>query len=378
MSTAIHENSEERPGVSEAVVRVRRLNHFFGDGDTRKQALSGVNLEVGPGQIIIMTGPSGSGKTTLLTLLGALRTVQDGAVEVLGRPLAGLPPQELVRVRRDIGFIFQDHNLFASLTALQNVKMAVELRHHNPLQVHRRAVKALQEVGLGDCLHDKPGKLSGGMKQRVAIARALANGPKLVLADEPTAALDEANGRDVVNLLQRLARERGCTSLIVTHDNRILDVADRIVSMVNGRIKSDVSVKEHFEICEFLRGCDLFARLTPAQLTNVAEKVGREWYAPGTAIIRQGDEPRKFYVIQQGAVDVVIDHGLPTAEHRGVLGQGQYFGEKAIVEERARTATVVARDEVRLLTLGKDDFKAALAASESFYKEVEKVLFQRQ
>ncbi len=243
MSTAIREEAFVPRTHDGPAVRVRRLNHWFGDAGERRQVLYDNNLEVMPGEIVIMTGPSGSGKTTLLTLLGGLRTVQEGTVEVLGRTLNGLTRRELVGVRRDIGFIFQAHNLFRSLTALQNVQMALELKHKDKREIRRRAVEVLTEVRLRERLHYKPAELSGGQKQRVAIARALANDPRLILADEPTAALDEENGREAVNLLKKLARERGCTSLIVTHDNRILDVADRIVSMVNGRIRSNVLVQ---------------------------------------------------------------------------------------------------------------------------------------
>jgi putative ABC transport system ATP-binding protein len=380
MSTATRDlpAPSEAPAAAGPVLRVRGLNHWFGDAGERKQVLFDNNLEIMPGEIVIMTGPSGSGKTTLLTLLGGLRTVQDGRVEVLGRSLNGLAGPELVRVRRDIGFIFQAHNLFKSLTALQNVQLALELKHRNPAETRRRAAEVLTDVGLAERLYYKPDALSGGQKQRVAIARALANRPRLILADEPTAALDERSGRDVVELLKRLARERGCTSLIVTHDNRILDVANRIVSMVNGRIRSNVLVDEHFEICEFLQKCDVFARLTPGTLTNIAEKMARERHAAGAVIVRQGEEAVKFYLIKEGSVEVVVDLGEPGEATRRTLGKGEFFGERALMRGTPRTASVIAREDVQLYTLGKDDFAAALAVSEPFRKELEKMLFQRQ
>src|SRR5438034_9796181 len=218
-----------QPGV-EPAVRVAGLNHHYGQGDTRSQVLFDNHLEIAPGEIVILTGPSGSGKTTLLTLVSGLRTVQTGSVQVLGRELRGLRPAELIQSRRGIGFIFQAHNLFDSLTACQNVKMALELPGARRAGLRERpgnarATELLTALGLGHRIYYKPAQLSGGQRQRVAIARALANRPKLVMADEPTAALDEKSGRDVVNLLQQLAREEGTTSLIVTHDNRILDVA---------------------------------------------------------------------------------------------------------------------------------------------------------
>jgi putative ABC transport system ATP-binding protein len=361
------------------VLRVNHLNHWYGDDpETRKQVLFDNHLEVARGEIVIMTGPSGSGKTTLLSLLGALRTVQDGEVEVLGQPLAGLSVPELVAVRRDIGFIFQAHNLFPSLTALQNVKMALELKESNARRIRARAVEVLTELGLAERIDYKPGRLSGGQKQRVAIARALANRPKLILADEPTAALDEANGRDVVNLLKRLAVEEGCTSLIVTHDNRILDVADRIVSMVNGRIKSNILVQEEIEICEFLKQCDVFSRLTTGTLTNIAEQMQKESHPTATAIIRQGEEGDRFYLIKSGVVDVIVNQGQSNEEKVATLSKGQFFGETALLTGAPRNATVIAVQDGEFYTLDKLHFQAAIESSEPLRKELEKILFQRQ
>lgn len=229
-----------------ATVQIRNLNYFFGQGELQKQVLYDINLDLLPGQIVIMTGPSGSGKTTLLTLIGALRTVQDGSLKVLGRELVGMGRGQLVEVRRNIGFIFQAHNLFDSLTASQNVEMAVELMP-NWRTKREQAVAMLTRLGLGERVDYKPRALSGGQKQRVAIARALVNQPTLILADEPTAALDKKSGREVVELMQQLAKERNCTILMVTHDNRILDIADRIVSLVDGRLESDEDLTHFME-----------------------------------------------------------------------------------------------------------------------------------
>jgi putative ABC transport system ATP-binding protein len=226
------------------VVQIRNLNYHFGHGDLRKQVLYDINLDLPRGQIVIMTGPSGSGKTTLLTLIGALRTVQEGSLKVLGQEVVGLRNPELVQIRRNIGFIFQAHNLFESLTASKNVEMAVELLD-DWQEKQRLAAEMLSQVGLGNRVDYKPNQLSGGQKQRVAIARALVNQPPLILADEPTAALDKKSGRDAVLLMQKLAKEEGRTILMVTHDNRILDVADRIISMVDGRLDADESL-DHF------------------------------------------------------------------------------------------------------------------------------------
>ncbi len=186
-----------------------------------------------------MTGPSGSGKTTLLTLIGGLRSVQEGSLTVLGNQLRGANNSFLEQVRKQIGFIFQSHNLLGSLTAIQNVEMALALQDIPSMDIaHERAAKILDSVGLGNFLDALPSQLSGGQKQRVAIARALVNQPKVILADEPTASLDKASGRDVVELMQHLARQQDCTILLVTHDNRILDIADRILSLEDGRLTS--------------------------------------------------------------------------------------------------------------------------------------------
>jgi putative ABC transport system ATP-binding protein len=224
------------PNGSESVIAIQNLNHYFGEGQLRKQVLYDINLTIFPGEIVIMTGPSGSGKTTLLTLLGGLRTVQDGSLKLLGQETQGRTLQHLSDLRRYIGYIFQGHNLLGFLTAKQNVRMALELHPDYIKDQNERAVAMLEAVGLGTHVNYYPDNLSGGQKQRVAIARALASYPKIILADEPTAALDKKSGRDVVEIMQRLAKEQGSTILLVTHDNRILDIADRLVYMEDGRL----------------------------------------------------------------------------------------------------------------------------------------------
>ena len=218
-------------------IYIHNLNHYFGKGQLKKQALFDISLEIQAGEIIIMTGPSGSGKTTLLTICGGLRSAQEGSVKVLGKELAGASAKQLTIARRKHGYIFQAHNLHGSLTALQNVKMGLEVHTHISTQeMHQKSMEILEIVGLGERVNYYPDDLSGGQKQRVAIARALVNQPKIVLADEPTAALDKKTGRDVVDIMQKLAKEQGCTILMVTHDNRILDIADRIVYMEDGKL----------------------------------------------------------------------------------------------------------------------------------------------
>jgi putative ABC transport system ATP-binding protein len=225
--------------VSEApVISMRGVSHFYGAGALRRQVLFEVTCDIWPGEIVIITGPSGSGKTTALTLAGALRSVEHGSMKVLGQELNGAGQMALVRIRAKAGFIFQRHNLLECLTARQNVQMALGLDGVSAREARARSVAMLSAVGLADRIDDLPSNLSGGQRQRVAVARALVHHPKIVLADEPTAALDKQSGRDVVELLRQLARRQGCAVLLVTHDNRILDIADRLMVLEDGRLGS--------------------------------------------------------------------------------------------------------------------------------------------
>ena len=226
----------------EPVIAIKNLNHYYGKGTLRKQILFDINLEIYSGEIVIMTGPSGSGKTTLLSLIGGLRSVQEGSLKFLGEELVGVSQNKLVQMRRNIGYIFQAHNLLGFLTAKQNVQMAVELNDNiSQTEAVAKSKAMLGSVGLEERVDYYPDNLSGGQKQRIAIARALVNRPPLVLADEPTAALDKQSGRDVVEIMQSLAKNQGTTILLVTHDNRILDIADRIVEMEDGLLTRNSS-----------------------------------------------------------------------------------------------------------------------------------------
>lgn len=223
--------------MQEALIQVAGVSHAFGDGSARKTVLDGVSVNFYAGEIAIVMGPSGAGKTTLLSLVGALRTVQAGSVRVGGTELAKATPVQLRAVRRRIGFIFQEHNLLASLTACENIQLALATEAGvGRAESKERALALLEQVGLREHAEKLPRQLSGGQKQRIAIARALVRKPEIILADEPTAALDGHSGRAVVELLQHLARKIGCAVLMVTHDNRILDIADRILTLEDGRM----------------------------------------------------------------------------------------------------------------------------------------------
>lgn len=226
--------------ADDSPIQVNGLNHWFGAGDARKQAIWDVGFEIERGSLTILMGPSGSGKTTVLTLMGCLREVQDGSVYLLGTELNGAAEEQSVALRRRLGFIFQAHNLHNSLTATENVLMGLEVHGKgNPRKQRDAARHALSLFGLGERLDYLPAALSGGQKQRVAVARALVTNPEIVFADEPTAALDKDSGQVVVQTLKDMGRERGTTSVVVTHDHRVLDMADRIITLEDGRISDD-------------------------------------------------------------------------------------------------------------------------------------------
>jgi putative ABC transport system ATP-binding protein len=224
---------------AETPVVIEHLDHYFGEGSLRRQILYDISTEIQRGEVVILTGPSGSGKTTLLTLIGGLRSAQQGRLRVLGQELNGATERQLVQVRQNMGYVFQAHNLLVGLPVRSNVELALELHPELSTSDRRtRSLAMLQAVGLGERAEKLPQQLSTGEKQRVAIARALVSRPQLILADEPTASLDKQAGRTVVELLHDLAKQQGCTVLLVTHDTRILDIADRIIHLEDGRLHS--------------------------------------------------------------------------------------------------------------------------------------------
>jgi len=359
------------------VVLVDKVNHHYGEGESRNQVLFNNCLDIGAGQLVIMTGPSGSGKTSLLSLIGGLRSVQDGNIQILDRKLTGLSRQELVNVRRNVGFIFQAHNLFDSLTAYENVKMAMQLGGCPPNAMRERGTKILERLGLGHRVDYKPRALSGGQRQRVAVARALVNHPKLILADEPTASLDKESSSTVVTLLKELTTNEGCTVIMVTHDNRILELADRIVNMVDGHIVSDVVLREALTVCEFLRTTELFKKLTPSEIANVADRMQKRKYARGDVIIRQGDVGEEFFVIARGSVSVTAQKSGGPESQIATLGLGDVFGEMALLTDEPRNATVSALEDLETYYLDKKGFHEALELSAAFKDQLRQVYFDR-
>jgi putative ABC transport system ATP-binding protein len=221
-------------------IQVSHLTKTYAQGEAAVRALDDVSLELRTGELTLLVGPSGSGKTTLLSIMGCVLRPSSGTLRVLGDDVTRLAERDLPAIRRErIGFIFQAFNLFPTLTTLQNVALALDLKGVAGRAARESAKALLDQVGLSAKLDAYPADLSGGQKQRVAIARALAGDPPIILADEPTAALDSQSGRVVMDLLKRLARERGRAVAIVTHDNRMLGYADRLVTMEDGRIVAD-------------------------------------------------------------------------------------------------------------------------------------------
>lgn len=357
----------ERP-----TVEITGVNHAFGAGANRKQVLFDNTLRIWPGEIVIMTGPSGSGKTTLLTLIGALRSPQEGSVRVFDRELLGLDARGQEQVRRGIGFIFQAHNLFESLTASQTLRFAMQLHAYPAEELAGRPARLLEELGLGHRLDYKPANLSGGQRQRVAIGRALVNHPRLILADEPTAALDKETGRQVVTMLKRRALEEGCSIMIVTHDPRIIDVADRIVNMVDGQIVADLDVQEQLLICGFLRTCPVFAQTDGRLLADLAAKLKRERFEVGQTIIREGEGGDKFYLVREGAVEITK---AGAARPLAVLAPGQFFGELALINDAPRAATGTAREPTEVFSLDKERFLDAIRTNADLERQIKKSSF---
>ena len=223
-----------------ALLEARGIVKVHGSGTLANTVLKGVDISLSPGELTLLMGPSGSGKTTLLSILGCLMTPTAGSLEVSGQKVVGLSAEALADIRRrHIGFVFQSYNLFPTMNVLDNVLLAMDVRRAASVSPARLASDALTEVGLAHRIKAYPSKLSGGEKQRVAIARALAGSPSVILADEPTAALDSENGRAVMSLLSRVAQDPTRAVLAVTHDHRMLEYANRIIRIEDGVIVGD-------------------------------------------------------------------------------------------------------------------------------------------
>lgn len=318
-------------------IALQDVSYSYGKGAFEKQILFDIGTKIEGGEIIILTGPSGSGKTTLLTLIGALRSAQKGSVRVLDNELLNASEKALINVRRQIGYIFQSHNLLDSLTIHQNVLMALQLAGIKGSDAAGRITAVLERVGLEEHEHKYPGQLSGGQKQRAGIARALVNRPQIVLADEPTASLDKQSGRDVVELIQDLAREDGSAVILVTHDNRILDVADRILHLEDGRMKSLSEVVSEGTS----RMLNLLEKHDPQSanfLATFAFALARVAYADDEVSDSERDEMRRILhevaKLEPGEVEFIME--LSMMQKRARSGLDNRLFDPAFDEDRSK------------------------------------------
>jgi len=233
----------------QAAIKVRQLTKTYAEGEASVVALRGIDLDVHAGEIVMLMGPSGSGKTTLLSIMGCILTATTGSVQVSGREVVGLHQRHLPGIRLEhIGFIFQGFNLFPTLTAGENVELMLDLKGIRGSVAKKRSQELLEQVGLGEKYNSFPNDLSGGQKQRVAIARALAGDPQIILADEPTAALDSHTGRNVMQMMKDLAHKRDRAVVIVTHDPRVAEFADRTIHIEDGLVANRSGVEVPAEL----------------------------------------------------------------------------------------------------------------------------------
>jgi putative ABC transport system ATP-binding protein len=319
------------------LIALDNVSYSFGKGALEKRVLFNITTQIDGGEIVLLTGPSGSGKTTLLTLVGALRSAQQGSVNVLGQELLNAREKSLIGVRRRIGYIFQSHNLLDSLTVEQNVQMALQLGGADGHNDADRITTVLQRVGMAEHAHKRPAELSGGQKQRAGIARALVNRPQIVLADEPTASLDKQSGRDVVELIQDLAREDGSAVILVTHDNRILDVADRILHLEDGHMKSlsEVVSEGTSRMLNLLEKHDPDAANYLAAFSFALARIA---YADGTVTDSERDEMRRILheVAKLEAAEVEFIMEMSMMQKRAMTGLDHRISRSTFDEIRGQ------------------------------------------
>ncbi|PSL20538.1 ATP-binding cassette domain-containing protein [Shimia abyssi] len=344
--------------ANDHIVKIRGLKHSYKEASTMKQVLHGIDVDVHPGQNVFLTGYSGSGKTTLISLVGCLRSVQDGSLKLFDEELNKASARKLLAMRKRVGYVFQHFNLLDFLSIRQNVQQSLEIQpDYNPREARKLSEEMLDAVGLGDRVNDHPSDLSGGQKQRVAIARALVHRPKLLIADEPTAALDTSTGRDIIDLVQRLSRAQNSAAIIVTHNMRILDSADEILHMIDGRIGT--AITEQISL--------VLPNLDDRHLAEIASKAIAREYKPGDLIIKQGDPADEFYILTGGEAHVFrLDDNGNRTELATFSKRGTYFGEMGLLTEHGtRTACVEVHGSqpTRLLAIKGSDFAEMIGRS---------------
>ncbi len=331
------------------IVVIQNLNHYYPEGKERRQVLSNINLTIKPGKIVFLTGESGSGKTTLISLIGCLRSVQEGSLKILGEELCGANEDQLTKLRCHLGYVFQHFNLFDFMTIRQNVQVSLELQENcEPHKAIFQSEALLHEVGLGQRANAYPRELSGGEKQRVAIARALVHRPKLVLADEPTAALDSKTGREVLEVIHDLAKQQGSAVLIVTHNLRILDLADEILKIEDGQL--DLACAEQLSL--------VLPTLTYKQLNEIGNNIELRTYQPGSTIINQGDSALNFFILLEGMVDIIQDNTGEESVFLGRLGKGDFFGQIPLLRGSQHLANICVNSdsEAKVLVMNRKTF----------------------
>jgi putative ABC transport system ATP-binding protein len=371
ITESVHDVSLALHGRS---ICIREVNYYFGSGETRTQVLFENKLDIGRGEVVIMTGPSGSGKTTLLTLIGGLRTAVSGSIVINNRELVGASRRALVAHRRQIGFIFQHHNLFSSLSAVENVRMATALRPGGRAQLQKQSREILDRLGLSDRMGHHPSRLSGGQQQRVAIARALVNRPLLVLADEPTAALDASSGATVMQLLRELADgPEQSTVLIVTHDQRLLDRADRIVNMVGGRIVSSVMPAMTIRILKTMSKLKELQGLTETTLTRIADQMMVEHRRKGEIVAREGTPGHKVCIIGEGTAEVIKDDVVQRE-----LGPGDSYGGFTVITGKLIKETVRAKTDLEVYILSKEGYMKVVETDKTYEQRIRELYMTRQ
>ncbi len=344
--------------TDDTIVKIRGLKHSYKDASVMKQVLHGIDIDVRPGQNVFLTGYSGSGKTTLISLVGCLRSVQEGSLKLFGAELHKASPRKLLEMRKRVGYVFQHFNLLDFMSIRQNVQQSLEIQpDYNAKTARAQAEEMLDAVGLGDRVNDYPADLSGGQKQRVAIARALVHRPKLLIADEPTAALDTSTGRDIIDLVQRLSKAQNSAAIIVTHNMRILDSADEILHMIDGRIGT--AITEQISL--------VLPNLDDRHLAEIASKAVSREFQPGEQILKQGDPADAFFILVKGAVNVFRQE---TNGSRSDLAhfhkRGTYFGEMGLLTENGRrNASIEVRGDqpVRVLEIKAADFSEMISRS---------------
>jgi len=356
----------------EIIVQTSGLKHRYQVGKVSTEVLHGIDMTILSSQSVFLTGYSGSGKTTLISLIGCLRSVQEGSLKLLGEELRNAREAKLRKMRRRIGYVFQHFNLLDFMTIRQNVQQSLKLQNKYSVKKARfLSEEMLKRVGLGDRVNAYPPELSGGQKQRVAIARALVHRPRLVLADEPTAALDSVTGREIIELFQKLVNEQNSSALIVTHNTRVLNSADEIFQMEDGYLGT--ATREQLSLA--------LPTLIDQELDEITEHTDFQTYSPGDVIIHQGDIATAFFILVRGEVQVIRADQNGKEEYLATLSKrGDYFGEIGLLQENSvRAATVRASglENTEVLSIGRDHFLKLIGKSKMTRAVIRDEMVQR-